>query len=146
MTKFKKLIASAELNEAHERITELEAENAGLNGEVKMYGAANGELKDLLAEATEQMQSWHRIAEENEAAHIDCAESGEAQRQRAEQAEAALADMKARRCDCCAHGRFDGIGTECPTHEWCARTQRWEANAFSCADWAARAEQGSRND
>jgi len=49
---------------AIERIAELTAMNEGLYADVRMYGAANGELKDLLADATEQMQSWHRIAEE----------------------------------------------------------------------------------
>ena len=38
-------------NGMRERIAELEAANDALYGDVQMYGAANGELKDLLDEA-----------------------------------------------------------------------------------------------
>lgn len=101
-----------------ETVAELEANAEELMAEVKMYGAANGELKDALDEAlTELAATMNALSAAHEAlTSAESALSGVL---------ADLAALKGRRCEGCRYWLANG----------CPQIGGWHPADFSCSEW-----------
>ena len=108
-----------------ETVAELEANAEELMAEVKMYGAANGELKDALDEAlTELAATMNALSAAHEA--LTSAETCiVALEKRVQQAETELAALKGRRCEGCRYWLANG----------CPQIGGWHPADFSCSEW-----------
>ena len=118
MTKFKKLIASAELNEAHERIAELEAELAQAEKKLADHLAYWGNLDDLVQRAEKAEAA---LAEEREIrdAYVLKAEAALAEREQTITRMLRIRGLSDAPCDMCG---YNGRGYYNPkTHPCAAR-------------------------